>query len=448
MQGAGNGVMSSVTAYKRYVLATLTVVFALNYVDRCLLILLLQPIKMDLDLSDTQLGLLTGPAFGIFYALLGIPMARWADRGNRVTITSTAIALWGATMTVCLLLRNFTQLLAVRVAASVGEAGCMPPTYSLIGDYFPQPSERNKALAVYWLASPLAALTSFLVGGWLCDRHGWRFTFFVMGLPGILVAALVKSTVQETRDASISAGSRDRPVLGIVEVLRLLWGQRSVRHLGIAIVLFFTMAQGLNPWYAAFLMRSHGMGVAELGFTLGLIFGASGIVGIVLGAYVIGHRFAHSIRTQMRLSAIAFAALVPFFLLFLLLPQKGSALTALVPLIVMFNCTLGPTFALLQRLVPEDVRATALAVVMLAANLIGIGVGPQIVGVLSDLFQPFAGVDSLRYAMLTMSFVGWWAAYHFWRVARHADSDLSSIERSGSLEIAGSALTSVECGVP
>src|SRR5690349_1463529 len=150
------------TGYERYVLATLTLVYTLNYLDRGLIILLLQPIKEDLHLSDTQLGFVTGIAFALFYATLGLPIARWADRGNRVTITSIAIGLWGLTVMVCLFVSNLVQLVLARIAAAVGESGCMPPTYSLVGDYFPAPAARTRAMAIYWLASPLALLISLI----------------------------------------------------------------------------------------------------------------------------------------------------------------------------------------------------------------------------------------------------------------------------------------------
>src|SRR6266852_4948977 len=152
-------------AYKRYVLGTLTLVYTLNFMDRGLIMLLLQPIKEDLHLSDTQLGFLTGIAFALFYATLGLPIARWADRGNRATITSVAIALWGVTVMLCLFVGNFVQLVFARVAAAVGESGCMPPTYSLVGDYFPTSAERTRAMSVYMLANPLSTLGSFVVGG-------------------------------------------------------------------------------------------------------------------------------------------------------------------------------------------------------------------------------------------------------------------------------------------
>ena len=410
-------------AYRRFVLAILTLVYTLNYLDRGLIILLLQPIKDDLHLSDTQLGFLTGIAFGLFYATLGVPIARWADRGNRATITSLAIGLWGATVMLCVLVTNFLQLVLARFAAAVGEAGCMPPTYSLLGDYFPAAIQRTRAMAIYWLASPTALLVSFILGGTLNEHYGWRMTFFIMGLPALLVAVLVKLTIVEPRTGACGEQAQ-RSLPRMIDVLAGLWRQRSSRHLIAAIILFFTLGSGLAPWYAAFMMRSHGMGTAELGVWLGLIFGLGGIAGTLSGGYVTARWFADDERGQMRLSAVAMAALVPCFVLFLLLPQKQAALLALLPLIVAGNFTFGPAFALLQRLVPDAMRATTLAVVMLLANLIGMGLGPQIVGVLSDWLSPSLGADSLRYAMLALSFLAFWAAYYFWQAGGTVREDL------------------------
>jgi MFS family permease len=162
-------------AYKRYVLATLTAVYTLNLVDRVLMILLLEPIKQDLRLSDTQLGFLTGIAFGLFYAIVGLPLARLADRGNRVTLASISIGLWALTVMSCLFVTHYFQLVLARVAAAIGESGCKPPTYSLVGDYFPRPAERTRAMAVYWLGSPLASLLAFILGGRspACYSRSW-----------------------------------------------------------------------------------------------------------------------------------------------------------------------------------------------------------------------------------------------------------------------------------
>jgi MFS family permease len=420
-------------AYKRYVIGTLTLVYTLNSLDSGLMILLLQPIKQELRLSDSQLGILTGIAFAVFYATLGLPFARWADRGNRATITSLAVGLWGLTVMSCLFVTNFIQLIAARIAAGVGESGCMPPTYSLLGDYFPEPAERTRAMTVYWLANPLAALISFIAGGWLNERYGWRVTFFLMGVPALIFALLVKLTVAEPRTHTSIIPSRRRETPRLTQVLAVLWQQRSSRHLSIALILLYTMGAGLGAWYGAFLMRSHGMGTAELGLWLGLIFGLSGIAGIALGGYIAVRWFADNPAGQMRLSAAMTAAVVPCFVLFLLLQNKLQTLIALVPLIMVFTFYLGPTFALLQRLVPNEMRATTLAIVMLLANLIGMGIGPEVVGMLSDCLKASLGADSLRYAMLVMSLVGVWAAYHFWQVGRTVDQDLLGvIQRAAS----------------
>ena len=410
--------------YKSYVLGMLTLVFTFNYLDRNLIVLLLQPIKDDLRISDTKLGFLTGIAFGLFYATLGLPIARWADRGNRVSLTSMAIGLWSLTVMSCLWIGTFTQLVFARVAAAVGEAGCMPPTYSLLADYYPRSAERTRAMAIYWLANPLSALFSYVVGGQLNARYGWRVTFFLMGLPALIVAPLVKFTVHEPRTLTTGVAAVARPVPRLAEVLGTLWRQRSSRNLTVGIVLLYTMALGLSPWYAAFMMRTHGMGTSELGVWLGLIFSTGGTVGIFFGSYASTRWFSGDERGQLWLSSGMIASLAIFYVMFLLLPQKLLALLALIPLAVVASVFLGPTFALMQRLVADEMRATALAVVMLLANLIGMGVGPQVVGILSDLLEPVFLRDSLRYAMLVMSFVSLWAAYHFWKAGRTVREDL------------------------
>jgi MFS family permease len=419
-------------AYKRYALAMMTAVYMLNLVDRGLMILLLQPIKEDLDLSDTQLGFLTGIAFGLFYATLGLPIARWADRGNRVTITSLAIGLWGLTVMACVLVGNFVQLLFSRIAAAVGESGCKPPTYSLVGDYFPEAGERTRAMAIYLAGNALSSLLSFIVGGWLNELYGWRITFFVMGVLGLLLAIVVKATVVEPRLKARGPQVTAVRLPRMKVVFRTLWRQRSCRHLALALILLYTMGLGLAPWYAAFMMRRHGVGTSELGLWFGLIFSVSGLAGVLSGGMLASRWFASDERAQMRMSAAAIASLVPCFVAFLTLPDKYQALVALVPIMVAFNFFLGPTYALLQRLVADEMRATMMALVMLLANLIGFGLGPQIVGILSDLLQPVFGADALRYAMLSMSFVALWAAAHFWRVGYTVKEDLSAMTRESS----------------
>ena len=414
--------------YKRYALGVMTTVYMLHLVDRHVIGLLLQPIKEDLRLSDTQLGLLTGIAFGLFYATLGLPIARLADRGNRVTIISVAIGLWGLTVMGCLFVTNYVQLVFARIVASVGEAGCKPPTYSLVGDYFVQPTERARAMTIYIAGSSLSELLSFMTAGWLNNLYGWRMTLFLIGTPGALLALLVKLTIVEPRvqDGGLhSDHAETAPLLRVVLVT--LWRRRSFRQLTFAMILVYVMGTGFYPWYAAFMMRSHGMRTGALGVWLGLIFGVGGILGILVGGYSAGRWFSGNERGQMRMSAVTVALLVPCFVAFLTLQDRYQALIALIPLIIMFSLFLGPTYALLQRLVSDDTRATALAVVMLLANLVGFGVGPLVVGALSDILTPRFGSNSLRYAMLVMSLVAFWASYHFWQAGRTVKEDLALV---------------------
>jgi MFS family permease len=414
-------------AYRRYVLFASTLVCMWGGLDSGLLGILMQPIKEDLQLSDTQLGLLSGIAFGLFYATLGVPIARWADRGNRTTIAALAIALWGAAVMACVFIGNFLQLLLLRMGTAIGDAGCRPPTYSLLGDYFPEPAARTKAMGIFWSSGALSGLVSFVVGGWLNELYGWRFTFFLMGLPGFIIAVLVKLTVVEPRALRSQENVSERQPYSIKSVIVFLWNQRSTRHLIIAFTVLQITNVGLIPWYAAFMMRSHSMGTAELGVWLGPIFGIGGTTGALLGGYVVGRWFAGDEKGQLRLGATMIGSVVPVFMVFLLVPHRWQALVALLVVMVALCFFIGPTFTLLQRLVVDEARATSLAVVMLFVNLIGMGIGPLMVGMLSDLLTPFVAHESLRYAMLIVSLLALWSACHFWRAGRTVKEDLHAM---------------------
>ena len=409
--------------YKRYVLSVLTLVLTVSYLDTSLITVLLPPMQVDLSLSDAQLGLLTGLAFALFYATLGIPIARWADRGDRTLIASLALTLWGLTVSASLLISNFWQLLLSRVAAGVGQSGCFPPIYSLVGDYFPEPRERTRALAILMLAQPLSSI-GYLLGSWLAARYGWRLALFAVGLPGLLSGVLLKLTLREPRrqPGVVVPGGQ----VSLRVVLMTIWRQRSYRRLLVAMVLLFVVGQGLNPWYAAFLMRNHGMSAAEVGGSLTVIIGVGLCCGSMLGSYVTNRCFSGNERGQMRLSALTLALLFPCSVVFLV-GSKWQALTVLLLIQISFGFFIGPTLALLQRLVSSDMRATAIAALMLAANLLGMGVGPQLVGVLSDLARPALGVDSLRYSMLAISALSSFAAWGFWRAGESVQHDLKAV---------------------
>lgn len=413
-------------AYRNYVLGCLTLAYTLTTLDGCLVSLLAQPIKLELHLSDTEVGLLTGVAFGLFFSLSGVPFARWADRGNRATITSIAVGVWSIAVMLCWTVTSFLQLLITRLFAGLGAGGCVPPTYSLLGDYFPASTERTYAMTMYMLAGPAAFLLSYVCGGWINDHFGWRAALFAMGAPGMVVACLMRFTVKERRPAGHSSTKVvKRAGMGII--WRALWQRRSARHLCTAIILVFLLGLGLSNWYATFMIRFHGMSTSELGLWLGPISGLGGIAGILAGGHAATRWFGEDERSQMRICALAMALEMPLYALFFFLPGKKGALMALLPLMIIANVTFGPIFALMQRLVEDDIRATTMALVMLLASLTGWVIGPQAIGALSDALTPYLGGESLRYAMALFSCVALWAGYHFCKAGTYIREDLANV---------------------
>jgi MFS family permease len=411
-------------AYKRYALTAMTAVYMLHVLDRWTLLVLLEPIKNDLRLSDSQLGFVTGPAFALFSVSAGLWLSRWADRGNRVTITSLAVAAWATTVMASIFVASYVQLVCARIAAAVGESGVKPPTFSLIGDYFEQPAEKTRALSIYFAGNFLGSVLGLTAAGWLAQTHGWRVALFILGVPGLIMALIFKLTIVEPRSFVKLPAAVRPPWRPIGYIVALLWRQHTCRHLSMALVLLYTIGAGLSPWFGAFLIRSHAMSTAELGLAMGLVFGIGGISGVALGAYLAIHVFANDERRQMKMSGISVALLTPCLLIFLTVPSKLLALIAMVPVAMAFSVFIGPTYALLQRLVPADSRATVVALILVLVNLIGMGVGPQAVGLLSDAFAPALGNDSLRAAMLILSTLAAWSGYHFWRAAATIQKDL------------------------
>lgn len=404
----------------------MTAVFTLNNTDRILMALLLEPIKRDLGLSDTQLGFVTGFAFALFYATAGLPLARLADRGNRSNLAAFAIGLWGLTVMGCLLIGNYVQLVIARMAAAVGEAGCKPPTYSLVGDYFPGSVERTRAMTVFWLGSPLAGLIGFLMG-WVSEEVGWRQTFFIIGIPGLLLAILVKLTLVEPRRLVRTDEVPKKKTPSMLAVFHALWRQPSSRHLCFALVLMYVVGTGAVPWLGVFLIRTHGVGTAELGLWFGLLGGLSGAAGISFGGYAAARWFPNDESGQLRMIAGVIALLCPLLGATLFLPHKYSALAAMLAFLTVLSFFFAPVYSLLQRLVADEMRATALALVTMFIHLIGMGLGPQLVGLLSDLLAPRLGAGSLRAAMLLVSLVAFGSSYYFWKIRRTVGVDLAAV---------------------
>lgn len=430
------------TINRNYLLTILSIVLAFSSVDRAALGLFLQDIKIDLGLSDTQLGLLTGIAFALFYSVMGIPIARWADRGNRVFIISITTAVWSAAVVLCGAAGNFIQLLLIRVCVAVGEAGCIPPAHSLIADCFSR-AERARASARYLLGGPLSVLIGYFIAGWLNKFWGWRWTFFLLGLPGLGVAALAWYTLKEPRRerqlyATISDGERDasRDAAGpgrpsAWEVCRTLCSNSTFRHLLLCFSVMSFFAYGIGQWQAAFFVRSYGLDTGTLGTWFTVIYGLCGLLGTYWGGELASRFAANDERFQLRVMAVVYVGFgVVSALIYVSTSQYVAfGLMGLVTLVGMG--TYGPLFATIQTLVPGRMRAMSIAVLYLFANLIGMGLGPLAAGILSDAFQPVFGSESLRYSLLAFCPGYLWGGVHLWLASRTVTRDLEAARLGG-----------------
>jgi MFS family permease len=413
-------------AYKNYLLLLLMTILTFNYMDRIVLGVVLENIKMDLDLSDTQLGFLSGIAFAFFYSVMGIPLARWADRGDRVAIISVTTAVWSAAVALCGAAGTFVQLLLIRVGVAVGEAGCIPPAHSLIADFFGR-AERPRAAARYMLGLPLALTVGYFAGGWLNELYGWRATFVIIGLPGVVLALVAALTIKEPRrtkpkDASLPPAA---PPPALV-VFKTLWTNATFRHLLFGFSVWYFFGYGLLQWQPTFFIRSHGLTTGTLGVWLAVIYGGGGIIGTYLGGEW-GARYAAS---NERLQLRAVVGMFSFFILFIagayVAPDHRLAFALLAINAVGGNMAQGPILATIQTLVPAHMRAMSLALLYLFANLIGMGLGPLAAGALSDALRPWAGDESLRYALLIFCPGYFWAAWHIWMASRTVAGDVAT----------------------
>lgn len=411
--------------YRRYVLGILVVVYVFNFIDRQILSILLQPIKLDLGLSDTQLGLLSGVAFAVFYVGFGIPIARLADRSSRVNIISVSITVWSVMTAVCGLAQNFWQLLLARIGVGVGEAGCSPPAHSLISDYF-SPETRATALSIYSLGIPIGVMIGFLAGGWIEEYFGWRTAFVVVGLPGVLMAVVVRMTLREPPRGHSEDIQHDGAHLGLGEVAAYLWGLRAFRHVALAAGLHAFVGYGVIGWLPSFLARSHQMGGAEIGTWLALLAGIVGGLGTLAGGYL-GDRYARRDRRwYVWIPALSLLVTVPFSFFAFLAGDKYLALLMYIAPTFFGAFYHGPTLAIVQGLAQVRMRAISAAVYIFIVNLVGLGLGPLAVGVLSDLLHPSFGVESLRYALLGVFMVNIWSAVHYLIAAKTLREDFDS----------------------
>ena len=416
-------------AYRYYAVWLLCGVYMLNMLDRQLLSILIEPIRTEFALSDTHMGFLGGLAFALFYTTLGMPLARLADRSHRVNIIAVSIAVWSAFTALSGLAKGFWHLLAARVGVGIGEAGCNPAAYSLISDYF-EPRRRATALSIYQMGGYAGGFVGLMLGGAIAQEYGWRVAIYVVGLPGIVIALLVKFSLREPPRGFSDPVQQVTAPPPALEVLRTLWAKRSFRHLSFAAALHNFAVYGAGNFYSAFLIRTHQMSLAEVGVKLAVVT----LVGGVAGSYV-GGLLSERIATQraesrdyIRVPAASLVIGFPISQLVFALDNSTLVMWTMVVSIFFSAAYLAPSITATYGLVGVRERALASALLLLILNLIGLGFGPLVAGVVSDtlrgmflergLDESAALAEGLRWSLRILIVVNLWSAFHYFRAAR------------------------------
>ena len=384
-------------------LAVLSLVATSNFVDRNVLGILLQPIKAEFGVSDTLLGLLSGLCFALFYATLGIPIARLADHGNRARIVTAALIAWSLMCAAAGLAQNFWQLALTRVGVGAGEAGAVPPAQSLIADYFP-PEQRTRAFAVFTLGSTAGYLLGFSGGGWIAQTYGWRMTFVAVGLPGLLLAALAALVLREPRRHGVSAATRIAPVGETLSatVAALIRKPAFLYVLG-SLILYNFLASGALIFTTSFIVRVHGLSLARAGAIFGAVAAVAAVAGSLIGGTVADAAIRRDPRWLTRLSAAGLFLAWPLHLLAFATASVPVMFAALFLAIVLLSGVVPGQYAALHMVCGSRRRATAIAIALLLVNLIGLGLGPIATGALSDHFAATEGpAEGLRTALLVV----------------------------------------------
>ena len=415
--------------YRRYAIALIWVTMLLRFVDLQIISVLLESIRKEFGATDTQLGLLSGFAFSILYATLGIPVGWLADRYDRRTIIACAVGLWSVMTALCGLATSFTWLLLARVGVGVGEAGGTAPAYSLVSETV-APERRASVFAILNSAVPAGVFVGFLIGGWAAQSYGWRGAFLALGVVGVLAAGVVRVTLSDPAHGRGGA-SETHASIPILETLRHLLRIRSYCHLVLASSLFTAGAMGSGVWIASFFIRVHHMPPGEVGTWLALIYGGGGIAGVLCGGFCADKVVARTGDTRWYawLAAAMSAAILPFAPFVYLSGAPVQALLVQIGTTFLMHAWMGPVYGTIQSLAGPGRRALAAAINLLAINLIAYGSGPLLVGVASDRLAPVVADQSLRYAILGVVLVTYsWAALHFYIAGRSLREDLAKAQ--------------------
>ena len=408
------------TAPAYYGLALLSLVSLFNYLDRMVIAVLVEPIKRDLSLTDTQVGLVSGFAFALLYALAGLPLARIADRRSRVTLVSICLVLWSAVTALTGLARNFVELFLARMAVGVGEAGCVPASHSLIGDLFP-PHRRAFAIGVFQAGGVVGLSFGLAAAGWLAQTYGWRSALMVAGLAGVPLALLLYFTMPEP--LRTGAVTHSEPAENSRQTLSAWCRRPALVHLIIGISIGAFATYGMAQWHSAFYVRSHQLNLAEVGLYGGLAGGGGGILGAISGGLVMTRLRPRDARWELWWPALAYGASAPLFAAAFLYPGTLGAFTF--QFASTFVAAAGGSVALsaIQSFAEPHRRATAIAIMLMMSSLIGLGLGPTAVGMMSDALSQSRGENSLRYALAISTIFLVWASAHFLMSGKYARQD-------------------------
>jgi predicted MFS family arabinose efflux permease len=405
-----------------YVLIMMCLVYTLSIADRYVVSTVLDPIRLELHLTDRGVAILTGFAFGLFYVVLGFPLSWLIDRKNRRNIVAACLVLWSIMTAVCGLARTPWQFFFARVGVTIGEAGGTPGANSLLSDYFPA-NRRAMALTVFALGAPIGAWLGYNVAGAIADHYGWRAVFFALGIPGVLAGIAVWLTVREPKRGCLDAGDQDTPT--IPETLRFLWQQRSAVHVMMGTAVCALWGWGLMFWTPTFLQRTYHMSVGEAGVvTQNMHLWGGGIATVVTGFLMARRGMADARRIVWLLAGGVGIATVASWVVYYTrdLAVAKAMLWIFIPAIYFY---IGPGFGLLNNLAQCRMRAMFCAMVLFLANLGNLVIAPPLIGALSDWFAPnhVTNADSLRLAMLCLVPTGLWATAHLLLAARDILND-------------------------
>jgi MFS family permease len=403
--------------YRTYVLVILTLVYVVNYLDRQILGILLPQIQKEFVLSDADLGLLGGTAFAVLYATLGVPLAIIADRVNRRNVVAASLAIFSFMTFVSGYAMSFMQLLLARFGTGIGEAGTGPSINSMISDLYP-PEKRASALSFYSAGLNVGLFVGFFGGGWIAQHYGWRNALIAAGIPGLILAVALMTTVAEPKRGLADRMVDDQAKPSVWEVAKLLWNLKSIRWLAVGTSLSSFGGYAGIFLIPKFLIVSHHMTLVQVSIALALLTGIPGAFGTYFAGVFADRLGRKDIRWYLFIPIIGTFCSVCFAPIFYLSASTAITLAAGIVPVMMGATYVGPGLAITQGLVPLRMRAQAVAILLFVLNMIGLGLGPLTIGFISDLLKPSLGDDSLRYALMFSIVTGLSGAFCYWRGSR------------------------------